>query len=64
MKNAPILIKERAFNIFMERSPNTGCHLDDWLKAEKEVAKELWGPNQKGYLFTKTINGPLAPDSK
>ena len=38
-KNAPLLseIRQRAFEIHIERGGIHGCDLDDWLQAEREL---------------------------
>ena len=40
--NAPTMaeIRERAFEIHIERGGIHGCHLDDWLQAERELQEK------------------------
>jgi Protein of unknown function (DUF2934) len=42
-KNGPSLaeIRQRAFEIHMERGGTHGCDLDDWLQAERELREKL-----------------------
>jgi len=35
------LVQERAYSYFEERGFQAGNDLDDWLRAEKEIKKEL-----------------------
>jgi hypothetical protein len=42
-KNEPPLaeIRERAFEIHIERGGIHGCDLDDWLQAERELKRKV-----------------------
>ena len=48
--NGPSLaeIRERAFEIHIERGGIHGCDLDDWLQAERELQKKLNKSNDGG----------------
>jgi hypothetical protein len=32
-------IRRRAYEIYLERGEQAGCELDDWLQAERELAR-------------------------
>jgi DUF2934 family protein len=48
--NGPSLaeIRERAFEIHIERGGIHGCDLDDWLQAERELQEKLNKSNDRG----------------
>jgi len=48
--NGPSLaeIRERAFEIHIERGGIHGCDLDDWLQAERELQEKLNKSNDGG----------------
>ena len=48
--NEPTLaeIRERAFEIHIERGGIHGCDLDDWLQAERELQEKLNKSNDGG----------------
>ena len=49
-KNAgpsPAEIRQRAFEVHIERCGTHGCDLDDWLQAEREL-QEKYKNNEKG----------------
>jgi Protein of unknown function (DUF2934) len=43
----PAEIRQRAFEIHIERGGIHGCDLDDWLQAEREL-QEKYKNNEKG----------------
>jgi Protein of unknown function (DUF2934) len=44
---SPAEIRQRAFEIHIERGGIHGCDLDDWLQAEREL-QEKYKNNEKG----------------
>jgi hypothetical protein len=44
---SPAEIRQRAFEIHIERGGIHGCDLDDWLQAERELQEE-YKNNQEG----------------
>jgi Protein of unknown function (DUF2934) len=44
---SPAEIRQRAFEIHIERGGIHGCDLDDWLQAEREL-QEKYKNNQEG----------------
>ena len=48
--NGPSLaeIRERAFEIHIERGGIHGCDLDDWLQAERELLEKYNKSNDRG----------------
>jgi hypothetical protein len=38
---SPEEIRQRAFEIYMERRGIYGCELDDWLQAERELREKV-----------------------
>ena len=49
---SPEEIRQRAFEIYMERGGIHGCELDDWLQAERELQEKYnkskdGGPKKK-----------------
>ena len=45
---SPAQIRERAFEIHIERGGIHGCDLDDWLQAERELQEKLNKSNDGG----------------
>jgi hypothetical protein len=41
-------IRRRAYEIYLERDEQPGRELDDWLQAERELARELLSRAQAG----------------
>ena len=41
-------IRRRAYEIYLERGEQTGHELDDWLQAERELAREVLSRAQAG----------------
>jgi len=41
-------IKRRAYEIYLERGEQPGRELDDWLQAERELARRLLSRAQAG----------------
>ena len=41
-------IKRRAYEIYLERGEQPGCELDDWLQAERELARGVLARAQAG----------------
>jgi Protein of unknown function (DUF2934) len=49
---SPTEIRQRAFEIHIERGGVHGCDLDDWMQAERELQQKYRKNNHKG-LKTK-----------
>jgi hypothetical protein len=41
MENIRVLIEKRAYHLFLKRGGLHGYHMEDWIRAEKEVTDEL-----------------------
>jgi hypothetical protein len=49
-------IEERAYELFLERGGEHGYHLEDWLKAEKEILAETLAVPKKPKLGKKVAH--------
>ena len=58
-KNIQELIAERAYFHFLNRGGTHGYHLQDWLKAEKEIRKEM----EKAEKITEDIKQKAAKET-
>jgi hypothetical protein len=56
-------IKERAYDLFLNRNGNGGTELEDWLKAEKEIEPQSAWPMRENNASTNKAVSPAMRQS-